>query len=149
MRVVVQRAASGRVKVEDETVGEIGRGLVVFAACGRDDTEADRAWMAKKIAGLRIFAGEGTHFDRNVIETGGAVLAVPQFTLFGDARKGTRPSFSLAAPVAGAEACFDDFVARLRAEGAQVATGRFRAAMRVEVDNEGPVTLLLDSKKAF
>ncbi len=139
--------------MDEETVGEIGRGLVVFAACGKDDTQDDRARMAEKIASLRIFPAEGAddggHFERNVRDVGGSVLAVPQFTLYGDARKGTRPSFSGAAPVAEAEALFDDFVAKVRATGVPVETGKFRAMMRVEAAGDGPVTILLDSKKAF
>lgn len=149
MRAVVQRASSARVVVGSETVGEIGEGLVVFAAVGKEDGEADREWMAEKVANLRLFAGEDSHFARNVREAGGKILAVPQFTLYGDARKGTRPSFSNACPVDAAEAGFEDFVARLREKGLSVETGRFRAAMRVEVSNDGPVTILLDSKKGF
>lgn len=149
MRAVVQRARAARVLVGGDVVGEIGRGLVVFVGAGRDDGEGDRDWVARKIARLRIFAGENTHFEKSVRDAGGAVLAVPQFTLYGDARKGTRPSFSEAKAAAEAEADFDDFVARLRAEGVRVETGRFRATMIVEVENDGPVTILLDSKKRF
>lgn len=151
MRAVLQRAASARVLVGDETVGAIGRGLAVFAAVGTGDTDDDLRWVAEKTANLRLFSAEGddSHFARSLLEVGGAALAIPQFTLFGDARKGRRPSFDAAMRPPEASGAFDRFTEMLRALGIETATGRFGAMMRVEVAGDGPVTILLDSKKAF
>ena len=151
MRAVLQRAAPGRCTVDGEAMGEIEAGLVVFAGIDKTDTEADLAWVAEKVAGLRLFADaeNESHFARSLAETGGAVLAIPQFTLHGDARKGRRPSFDGAMRPPEAARMFDRFVEILRAKGIRVETGRFGAMMRVDVSNDGPVTVLLDSKKTF
>jgi D-aminoacyl-tRNA deacylase len=149
MRAVVQRVHAARVEVAGEVIGAIGPGLCCFVGAGRDDTEADLAYLADKIAALRIFEDEAGKMNRSVIEAGGEVLAVSQFTLYGDARRGRRPSFSSAMAPAEASLLFERFVAALRARGLVVATGRFQAEMRVLVDNDGPVTILLDSQRAF
>lgn len=150
MRVVVQRVRRARVGVDGETVGSVGPGLLLLVSAGQDDTDEDAVWTAGKILNLRIFAdGEGK-MNRSVLETGGGVLAVSQFTLHGDARKGNRPSFARAMAPGPAEALFNRFVALLREGGAaEVSTGRFGAMMDVELVNNGPVTILLDSKKEF
>jgi D-tyrosyl-tRNA(Tyr) deacylase len=149
MRAVVQRALAARVEVEGEVVGAIGRGLVAFLAAGRDDAEADADFMANKVAGLRIFNDESGRMSRSLADVGGAVLAISQFTLFGDVRRGLRPGFDGAMEPVRAEALYERFVAGVRARGLPVATGRFRADMRVIVENDGPVTILIDSKRAF
>jgi D-tyrosyl-tRNA(Tyr) deacylase len=149
MRAVVQRALAARVEVEGEVVGAIGRGLVAFLAAGRDDAEADADFMANKVAGLRIFNDESGRMSRSLADVGGAVLAISQFTLFGDVRRGLRPGFDGAMEPVRAEALYERFVAGVRARGLPVATGRFRADMRVHVENDGPVTILIDSKRAF
>lgn len=151
MRAVLQRAAPGRCTVDGAETGAIERGLVVFAGIGRDDSEEDLAWVAEKVVHLRLFADESgeSHFARSLAEEGGAVLAIPQFTLYGDARRGRRPSFDAAMRPPEAERMFERFVEILRAKGIRVETGRFGAMMRVEVAQDGPVTILLDSKKAF
>jgi D-tyrosyl-tRNA(Tyr) deacylase len=161
MRAVVQRALSARVEVEGAVVGAIERGLVAFVAAGKGDTEADADFIANKVAGLRIFnVGRDSAFagpsndasgrmSRSLLDTGGAVLAISQFTLFGDVRRGLRPSFDDAMEPARAEALYERFVAGVRARGVPVATGRFRADMRVYVENDGPVTILIDSKRTF
>lgn len=149
MRAVVQRVRAARVEVDGEVVGAIGRGLCCFVGAGRDDRDADLDYVADKIAGLRIFEDEAGKMNRSVVEVAGEVLAVSQFTLYGDARRGRRPSFSTAMAPAEAREAFDRFVAALRARGLSVATGRFQAEMRVVVDNDGPVTILLDSSRTF
>ncbi|MBI5832550.1 MAG: D-tyrosyl-tRNA(Tyr) deacylase [Armatimonadetes bacterium] len=149
MRAVVQRVRSARVTVDDEVTGEIGAGLVVFAAVGAADAEADLAQMAEKIAGLRIFNDADGKFNLSLREVGGSILAVSQFTLFGDARRGRRPSFIEAAPPDQARALFERFVELLRGTGLPVETGRFQAAMQVDVCNDGPVTILLDTERRF
>ncbi len=149
MRAVVQRVSSARVEVDGAVVGEIGPGLMVLVGVGRDDGPADAAWLADKIAGLRIFPDPGDKLNLSVRDVGGAVLAVSQFTLWGDCGKGKRPSFSRAAPGPAAEPLFDAVVERLRGQGLAVATGSFGAMMDVHLVNQGPVTLLLDSKKTF
>ncbi len=143
MILVVQRAARAAVRVEGETVGAVGRGLLVLAAVEAGDGEDQARWCARKVAELRIFPDEHDRMNRSVREVGGGVLAVSQFTLVGDLRKGTRPSFSRAAPPEEARGLFERFVGFLRAEGLTVATGRFQARMEVELVNEGPVTLIL------
>jgi D-tyrosyl-tRNA(Tyr) deacylase len=149
MRAVVQRVTAARVTVEGEVTGEIGPGLVVFAAVGRDDGPQTLSQMAEKIVGLRIFNDAEGKFNLALAEAGGSILAVSQFTLYGDARKGRRPSFIAAAPPDEARERFEQFVACLRELGVTVATGRFQAKMTVEVVNDGPVTILLDSDKVF
>ena len=149
MRAVVQRVFEARVDVDERTVGAIGAGLVAFVGAGRGDTERDAHYLADKVGGLRVFSDERGKMSRAVSETGGAVLAVSQFTVFGDVRRGRRPSFDTAMEPVEALRLFDVFVQRLRDAGVTVETGQFRAMMRVVVDNDGPVTILLDSAKVF
>jgi D-tyrosyl-tRNA(Tyr) deacylase len=149
MRACVQRVASSRVTVAGEVVGEIGRGLLVLLSVAPDDTADDARQLADKIVGLRIFDDVEGKMNLGLADVGGALLAVSQFTLLGDCRKGRRPSFIGAAPPELAERLYEDFVAAARALGVTVATGRFRQHMQVELVNDGPVTLLLDSRKAF
>lgn len=149
MRAVVQRVSRASVKVEGAVVGEIGPGLLVLLGVAQDDGEADADYLADKVAGLRIFEDEAGKMNRAVGEVGGEVLAVSQFTLFGDARRGKRPSFDVAARPERANALYEYFVARVRAAGLRVETGKFQAMMQVELVNDGPVTILLDSKKVF
>ena len=149
MRAVVQRVSRAAVRVNSETVGEIGPGLLVLLGVAHDDTAADAAYLADKIAGLRVFEDAEGKMNRAVAESGGAVLAVSQFMLFGDVRRGKRPSFDAAARPAQARELYDHFVAQIRASGLRCATGRFQEMMQVELVNDGPVTILLDSKKLF
>jgi D-tyrosyl-tRNA(Tyr) deacylase len=144
VRAVVQRVSRAAVRVDGETVGAIGRGFVVLAGFAPTDTEPTLAWMAEKIAGLRVFADADDRMNLALADVGGAVLVVSQFTLYGDASKGRRPSFVDAAPPAQAEALYERFVALLRERGVRAETGRFRAVMEVELVNDGPVTLLLE-----
>ena len=150
MRAVVQRVSSARVRIGDRTAGEIGRGLLVLVAIGREDTAADVKYLAAKLRDIRIFEGEhGKPMDRSVADIGGSVLIVSQFTLYGDVRKGRRPAFDEAAPPAAARALYEDLVAEVRALSLPVATGEFQAMMQVELTNDGPVTVLLDSTRRF
>ena len=149
MRAVVQRVSSAAVTANGRVAGRIDSGLLVLVGVGQGDTAEDAAYLAGKTAGLRIFAGPDGRMTKSVREIGGSVLAVSQFTLFGDVRRGLRPSFGSAADPQAAEALYEEFVARLRQEGLEVKTGVFRARMRVESVNEGPVTILLDSRKQF
>ena len=150
MRAVVQRVEQAAVTVDGATVAAVGRGLLVYLGVERGDTAADVRRLAEKVAALRLFPdGEGGRFDRSVREVGGEVLVVSQFTLCGDCRRGRRPNFGGAAPPQEAAASYEDFTAQLARHGVPVATGRFRAHMRVESVNDGPVTLLLDSKRLF
>jgi D-aminoacyl-tRNA deacylase len=149
MRAVVQRVSRAQVAVNGEITGRIGLGLLVLLGVGRDDTEADATYLAGKIAGLRIFEDDHGKMNRDVQDVGGSVLAVSQFTLYGDVRRGKRPSFDAAAPPEKAHQLYEFFVERIRAAGLRCETGRFQEMMKVELVNEGPVTLLLDSKKAF
>ena len=150
MRAVIQRVVSARVRVADRIVGEIGRGLLILLGVGRDDTDADAVYVAGKIRDMRVFEGEGgKHVDRSVRDVGGAVLVVSQFTLYGDIRKGRRPAFDAAAPPAQARALYESVVRELRAAQLPVATGEFQAMMQVELVNDGPVTILIDSKRLF
>lgn len=149
MRAVVQRVSRARVTVEGETTGEIGHGVLVLLGVGQEDSEADATYLAEKISGLRIFEDDQGKMNRSVVEAGGAVLAVSQFTLYGDVRKGKRPSFDAAAPPERARQLFEFFVGKIRAAGLRCETGKFQATMTVELVNEGPVTILLDSGKAF
>lgn len=149
MRAVAQRVGSARVVVGGEVVGEIGRGLLVYLGAGRRDGEAEAAWMASKLAGLRVFADEADRMSRDVREAGGAVLVVSQFTLYGDVRRGRRPSFDDAAEPERARELYERVCAELRELGLTVATGRFRAMMDVQCSVDGPVTILIDSEKVF
>ena len=149
MRAVVQRVSSASVRVDDAVVGEIGRGLLVLLGVARDDTGDDAAQIAAKVAGLRIFDDAAGKMNLAVADAGGSVLVVSQFTLLGDCRGGRRPSYIEAAAPEAANALYETVVAALRATGLTVATGVFRAQMAVTLVNDGPVTLLLDSRKAF
>jgi len=149
MRAVVQRVSRAKVTVNEWTTGEIGMGLLVLLCVGHEDTEADATYLAEKIAGLRIFEDHDGKMNRSVQDVGGSVLAVSQFTLYGDVRRGKRPSFDAAAPPDNARQLYDFFVQRIRAAGLRCETGRFQEMMQVELVNEGPVTILLDSAKAF
>ena len=148
MRAVVQRVTSACVRVGARVTGEIGHGLVVLVAIARDDGPEDVAYIGAKIRDLRLFDGDGGRpNDRSVVDVGGGVLLVSQFTLFGDVRKGRRPSFDSAAPPDAARALYEDLVRELRSAHLPVATGEFQAMMRVELTNDGPVTILVDSKR--
>ena len=149
MRAVVQRVSRAKVTINNSITGEIGLGLLVLLGVGRDDSEADAAYLAEKIAGLRIFEDEQGKMNRSVHDAGGSVLAVSQFTLYGDVRRGKRPSFDAAAPPDRARQLYEFFVESIRASGLRCETGRFQEMMQVELVNEGPVTILLDSAKAF
>jgi len=149
MRAVVQRVTRANVTVEDQVVGEIGNGLVILLGIARDDSQRDADYLADKIAALRIFDdGEGK-MNLSINEVGGSLLVISQFTLFGDVRRGLRPSWIEAAPPATAEPIYDYFVARCRKNVGKVATGSFRRMMQVELVNDGPVTILVDSRKQF
>ena len=147
VRAVIQRVSSAEVSVGGKIEGRIGRGLLVLLGVGRGDTAKDAAYLAGKTAGLRIFAGADGRMTRSARDLGAAVLAVPQVTLYGDVRRGLRPSFDGAADPELAVALYEEYVGLLRAEGLEVATGVFQAMMRVQLVNEGPVTILLDSTK--
>jgi D-tyrosyl-tRNA(Tyr) deacylase len=149
MRAVVQRVSRARAVVESRVSGEIAAGLMILLGVGREDTVAVAAAFAERIANLRIFEDEQGKMNRSLLETGGAALVVSQFTLYGDARGQRRPSFIQAAPPEQARALYEEFAARLHALGITVATGVFQAMMSVELVNEGPVTILLDSDKTF
>ncbi|OUM96249.1 MAG: D-tyrosyl-tRNA(Tyr) deacylase [Thermobacillus sp. ZCTH02-B1] len=146
MRIVVQRVASASVTVGGETVGAIGRGLLLLVGVTHDDTEADAKWMADKIAGLRIFEDDEGKMNLSVLEVGGSVLSVSQFTLYGDCRKGRRPNFMAAARPEQAEPLYEALNRHLREHGLVVETGRFGAMMQVSLVNDGPVTLILDTR---
>ncbi len=149
MRAVVQRVTSAKVTVDDRSVGEIGKGLVVLLGVARDDTKLDAAYLAEKITALRIFDDDEGKMNLSVKEVSGGVLIVSQFTLYGDVRRGLRPSWIEAAAPEVAEPLYDFFVRQMRTAIDEVATGSFRAMMQVELVNDGPVTILLDSKKLF
>lgn len=149
MRAVVQRVSRAKVTVNGEVTGEIESGLLVLLGIAQQDTEADADYLADKIAGLRIFEDEGGKMNLSVADTGGSVLAVSQFTLYGDVRRGKRPSFDEAARPERARELYEYFVARIRSAGLRCETGRFQEMMKVELVNEGPVTILLDSQKLF
>lgn len=145
MRVVVQRVTASSVTVEGEIVGKIEQGLTLLVGIAPTDTAAELGWMARKCLDLRLFPSLGSdRWDRSVQEIQGEILVVSQFTLYGDCRKGRRPSFDGAAPPAQAEALYNDFVALLRTSGLRVETGKFGAMMQVEIHNDGPVTLVLE-----
>src|SRR5689334_17672625 len=150
MRAVVQRVASARVRVDDRVTGAIGPGLLVLLGISRDDGPSDAQYLVRKVVEMRVFeSAEGKPMDRSVADVGGAILVVSQFTLYGDMRKGRRPSFDEAARPDEARAQYEDFVRELRAAHPRVATGEFQAMMQVDLVNDGPVTVLLDSKKVF
>jgi len=145
----VQRVTSSSVEVENNIVGEIGPGLLVLLGVARDDDVGDADYLAEKIINLRIFTDDEGKMNRSLVEIGGAMLAVSQFTLFGDTRKGRRPSFIEAAEPVKANALYEHFVARVRSLGVKVETGVFQAMMKVSLTNDGPVTILVDSRKLF
>jgi D-tyrosyl-tRNA(Tyr) deacylase len=145
MRAVIQRVKSASVSVEGEKVASIGRGLVVLLGVGINDTERDAAWLADKTANLRIFEDVEGKINLSALEVGGQALVVSQFTLYGDARKGRRPSFTDAAPPDKADDLYRRYVELLEKSGIEVQTGRFRARMLVTIENDGPVTILLDT----
>ena len=149
MRAVVQRVKEAWVAVSGEEVARIGRGFLVLLGVQKDDEAADISWLARKIAGLRVFEDEAGRLNLSLKEAGGEVLVVSNFTICGDCRKGRRPSFDKAAPPQQAEALYLEFCRALEREGLVVKQGRFRAYMQVGLVNDGPVTLLLDSKKVF
>lgn len=149
MRAVVQRVTSARVTVAGEVTGQIGAGLLVLLGIAGDDTRQDLVWLAEKVAGLRIFEDAAGKMNLSVQETEGSVLVVSQFTLYGDCRKGKRPSFIEAAPPERAEPLYQEFIAELKGRGLAVETGRFQAQMEVSLVNHGPVTMLLESRKTF
>jgi D-aminoacyl-tRNA deacylase len=145
MRAVVQRVRRASVEVNGKITGRIDRGLVILLGVARSDTDTDASWLAEKCANLRIFDNEEGKFDRSLLDVGGRALVVSQFTLFGDCRRGRRPDFIGAAEPALAEVLYERFTAFLRERGIDTATGVFRADMQVEIHNDGPVTLILDS----
>ena len=149
MRAVVQRVSRAKVTVNGEITGQIEQGLLVLLGVGQADTEADADYLAEKIAGLRIFEDDGGKMNLSVTDVQGAVLAVSQFTLYGDVRRGKRPSFDAAARPERARQLYEYFVERIRAAGLPCETGRFQEMMQVELVNDGPVTILLDSGKEF
>jgi D-aminoacyl-tRNA deacylase len=149
MRAVIQRVSEASVTVDDAVVGKIGRGLLVLLGIAEDDEEQDAEFIADKIATLRMFPGEGGHFEESVHEIGGGVLVISQFTLFGDCRKGRRPSFSNAARPDRAVPLYEKTIGFLHAHALHVEEGRFGAHMDVSLVNDGPVTLLIDSKRTF
>jgi D-tyrosyl-tRNA(Tyr) deacylase len=149
MRAVIQRVSRARVTVAGEGTGEIGPGLLVLLGVGQSDEQGDADLLAEKTVGLRIFEDTDGKMNRALAEVGGSVLVVSQFTLYGDARKGRRPSFDAAAPPQKARALYEYFVERIRAAGLRCETGRFQERMAVELVNDGPVTILLDSGKTF
>lgn len=149
MRAVVQRVSRAHVTVDEEIVGKIGRGLLVLLAVTHTDNEADADYLAAKIAGLRIFEDQNGKMNLDAAAVGGEILVVSQFTLYGDVRRGKRPSFDAAAPPERARQLYEYFVERLRAANLPCHIGRFQEMMQVELVNDGPVTILLDSTKTF
>jgi len=146
MRAVVQRVTRAKVTVNEQITGEIGLGLLVLLGVGDGDSEADATYLAEKIAGLRVFEDADGKMNRSVVDVNGSVLAVSQFTLYGDVRRGKRPSFDGAAPPDRARRLYEFFVERVRTAGLRCETGRFQEMMQVELVNQGPVTILLDSE---
>lgn len=149
MRAVVQRVTRGSVTVDGEVTGQIGRGYVVLLGVSREDDARAADYLAEKIAGLRVFEDEDGKMNRSIQEVGGSILAISQFTLYGDVRRGRRPGFDRAARPELAEPLYERFVSRLRELGIPVETGRFQTHMEVELVNDGPVTILVDSEKSF
>lgn len=149
MRAVVQRVSRAGVSVNGQPVGTIGRGLVILLGIGKEDGPEDVVYMTDKITRLRVFGDDAGKLNRSLLDTGGEILAISQFTLYGDCRRGRRPNFSAAAEPFKARRLYEGFVANLKEKGIRVATGEFQAHMEVEIINDGPVTILLDSKKEF
>ena len=149
MKALLQRVTAARVSVAGEEVGRIGRGLVVFVGVAAGDNEKDIEYLVQKTVNLRIFSDEAGRFNLSVLDISGELLVVSQFTLLADTRKGRRPSFTDAAPPDKAEELFDEFVKKVRSTGLKVATGRFQQYMQVEINNDGPVTIMLDSREGF
>ena len=149
MRAVIQRVNEAAVEVSNEVVGEIGPGLLILLGVARDDSNADADYLADKTVNLRIFDDDEGKMNRSLLETGGAMLVVSQFTLYGDVRRGRRPSYSDAAEPEKAVQLYEYFVERVRSLGVKVETGVFQAMMKVRLINDGPVTILLDSRKLF
>ncbi|MBP2018264.1 D-tyrosyl-tRNA(Tyr) deacylase [Symbiobacterium terraclitae] len=149
MRAVVQRVSRASVTVDGDVVGRIGRGYVVLLGVSREDDDEAADYMAEKIAGLRVFEDEAGKMNRSIQEVGGAILAVSQFTLYGDVRRGRRPGFDRAGRPEQAEPLYQRFVEKLRSLGLHVETGRFQTHMEVELVNDGPVTILVDSERTF
>jgi D-tyrosyl-tRNA(Tyr) deacylase len=149
MRGVVQRVSRAKVTVNGEITGEIGPGLLILLGVGQGDTRAEADYLVDKTIGLRIFEDASGKMNLSVVDVGGSVLAVSQFTLYGDVRRGKRPSFDAAAPPQQARELYEYFVEKIRAAGLRCETGRFQEMMKVELANEGPVTILLDSEKTF
>ncbi len=149
MRAVIQRVTAGEVTVDDRRTGAIGTGLVVLLGIGRDDDRHDADYLVDKIVNLRIFDDEAGVMNRSALDTGAEILVVSQFTLYGDCRKGRRPSYGHAAPPAEAKPLYEYFVEKMAATGLRTATGEFQAMMQVSLVNHGPVTILLDSRKLF
>ena len=149
MRIVAQRVKNARVEVDGGLVGSIGPGLLVFLGVGKGDVETDADYLVEKTVGLRVFPDEAGKMNRSVQDAGGALLIISQFTLYGDCRKGKRPSFDHAAAPEAASRLYEYFVARARATGVPVATGTFQAHMDVHLVNDGPVTLVYDSEKTL
>ena len=145
----MQRVSRAQVVIDGEIAGQIGLGLLILLGVGHDDTEVDANYLAEKIAGLRVFEDDSGKMNRSVQDVGGSVLAVSQFTLYGDVRRGKRPSFDRASPPEKARQLYESFVARIRSTGLRCETGRFQERMKVELVNEGPVTILLDSARVF
>lgn len=149
MRAVVQRVSEARVEVDNAVTGSVGLGLMVLLGVGQGDTEKDAEYLADKVSGLRIFPDDSGKMNRSVADCGGAVLVISQFTLYGDCRKGRRPSFDHAAPPELANQLYEYFVTELRERGLHVETGVFQASMSVHLVNQGPVTLILDSSRVL
>ena len=149
MKALLQRVTGASVSVDGEVVGRIGQGLAVFVGVASGDTEADAQYLAQKTVNLRIFADDSGKFNLSALDIKGELLVVSQFTLLADTRKGRRPNFIEAAPPEQAEKLFEDFVSETRSSGLKVETGRFQQYMQVEIHNDGPVTILLDSREKF
>ena len=149
MRIILQRVKEASVKVEGDVIGQIGKGALVLLGAGKEDSEHDVEYLVDKILNLRIFEDEEGKMNLSVLDSGGEVLVVSQFTLYGDCRKGRRPSFDKAAPPEIAEDLYELFVEKIKERGVKVETGKFRAMMDVHLVNWGPVTLMLDSQKLF
>jgi len=149
VKALLQRVTGASVSVDGEVVGRIGRGLVIFVGVADGDTDKDAQYLAQKTVNLRIFSDEESKFNLSALDINGELLVVSQFTLLADTKKGRRPSFIEAAPPAQAEELFERFVAQARATGLKVETGRFQQYMQVEIHNDGPVTILLDSRDKF
>lgn len=149
MRAVIQRVSQGRVLVDGEEIGAIGSGLVILLGVHRDDNTEDGKYLARKIVNLRIFSDENGKMNRSLLDVGGQALIVSQFTIWGDTRKGRRPSFSEAAEPDKAEKLYQDFVSEMNRQNVTTATGEFGAMMELALINDGPVTLILDSRKEF